>query len=179
MIVQERPLQSTNYIERSQAMDPNIIAVLPEEVKGKGICARIYTETKTYIDSKTPELFLDHQLKEAGRSKKEMDKIFRQITQIQKNTPYIIGRLAVFFPHKHRKSPYDKHGRGFVNVRYVSHIEGSQIVLITGETIDTLSKFDSLNPNKNAALMMMYREHANSLLDREESIRFLRGKIVR
>lgn len=160
-------------------MNPNIIAVLPEEIKGKGIGSRIYTETDNYIDDKTPELFLEHMLKRAGRNKKEMDKIFKQITQIQKNTPYVINELAVFFAYKHRKSPYDKHGRGFVNVRYVSHIEDSQIVLTTGEKIATLSRFDSLNINKNAALLMMYREHANRLLDREESIRFLRANIFK
>lgn len=160
-------------------MKPPIIAILPTEIKGTGICSCVYTTAaEPYIDEKTPELLLDHLYKENGRSKKEMDRIIKRILQVSKNTPYVINATHVFFGFKHRTSTYDKNTRGFVNVRYVSHIKDNQIILTTGEAIDTLSKFDSLNTNKNQALTMIYREIIGNLYSREEEIQYLKGNIL-
>lgn len=159
-------------------MNPHIIAVLPEEVKGTGICSRIYTHTSNYIDSKTPELYLEYMYKKKGKNKKEMDKVIKAISQVSKNTPYVIDTNHVFFGFKSRKSTYDKHTRGFVNVRYVSHIEADKIILTTGEIIDTISQFKSLNDNKNIALIFLYKELAEYYYNSDANIRYLKGNVI-
>lgn len=160
-------------------MHTKIYAILPEEVKGKGICARIYTDTTTYIDIKTPELLLDHMYKAKGKRKKEVDTLIKSLLQINKNTPYVIDANNVFFGFKFRRSTYDKSTRGFANVRYVSHIEDNHIILTTGESIATLSQFKSLNQNKNHAITMMLSEMVKDYENREEMGRFVRGRIIR
>ena len=156
----------------------HIIAVLPEEVKGFGLCARIYTETRTYIDEKTPTHFLNTLYKEKGRSKKIMDQKFKSITQMSRNIPYTIDQNHVFFGFKYRKAIYDKEGRGFVNVTWVDHIEGSQIILRSGESISTLNQAPSLIQNRNNALLMLYREMSEINYDNFTTIKYINANII-
>lgn len=160
-------------------MQENIIAILPEEVKGVGVCARVYTETGAYIDQRTPTLLLDNMYKHNNRNKKEMDKNIRSILQVSKNLPYVIDQNNVYFAFKCRQAIYDKQGRGFVNVRYVREIKNSQIVLTSGETIDTLNKAEALITNRNQALVFLYKEISENLLKENTSIRYLTANILR
>lgn len=155
----------------------DIIAVLPEEVKGTGICARIYKETTAYIDTRTPTLFLDNLYRQNGRTKKEMDKKIRSTLQITKNLPYVINSSHVFFGFKYRKPTYDNQGRGFINVKYVKMIEDNQIVLITGEKLATLNKKDSLIQNMNYSRLLLTIEIAEENFRAPSNIKYLTGYI--
>ena len=167
-----------NYKERRLTMH-HIIAVLPEEVKGTGICARVYTETSTYIDKKTPTHFLNTLYKQKGKSKKLMDQQYKTITQITRNIPYTIDQNHVFFGFKYRVAVYDKDQRGFVNVTYVDHIKDSNIILTSGEAIATLNKSESLIQNRNYALIMLYRELAQINYENLATIRYLNAKLIK
>ena len=156
----------------------HIIAVLPEEVKGTGICARIYTESSTYIDQKTPTHFLNTLYKQKGKSKKLMDQQFKAITQISRNIPYTIDQNHVFFGFKYRVARYDKDQRGFVNVACVDYIKGSSIILKSGEAIATLNKSESLIPNINYALVMLYRQLAQVNYENLATIRFINANVI-
>lgn len=51
-------------------MYTEIIAILPEQVKGKGIYSRIYREDKTILDDRHPALYLKNLYETKGKSKK-------------------------------------------------------------------------------------------------------------
>lgn len=155
----------------------DIIAVLPEEVKGTGICARIYKEDTAYIDTRTPTLYLDNLYKDNGRRKREMDKKIRSILQINKNLPYMINASHVLFGFKYRKPTYDNQGRGFINVKYVKMIEDNQIVLVTGEKLSTLNKKDSLIQNMNYSRLLLTLEMYEENLRAPSNIKYLTGLI--
>lgn len=155
----------------------DIIAVLPEEVKGTGICSRVYKETTANIDTRTPTLYLDTLYKLNGRSKKEMDKKIRSTLQITKNLPYMINSGHVFFGFKYRKATYDNQGRGFVNVKYVTHIEDNQIVLITGEKLATLNQKDSLIQNMNYSRLLLTIEMLDENMRAHANIRYLTAQL--
>lgn len=155
-----------------------IIAILPEEVKGVGICSRVYTQNDSYIDYNTPTLMLEKLYKQKGKSKKEMDKKFTKLTQIKRNIPYTIDSNQVFFAFKFRQTSYDKQSRGFVNVTFVREIKDNYIILKTGEMIATLNKQETLIQNKNNAMIMLLREILKIQQEENNTIRFLNGNII-
>lgn len=157
----------------------HIIAVLPEEVKKIGICARIYTEASTYIDQKTPTHFLNTLYRQKGKSKKLMDQQYKLMTQITRNIPYIIDQNHVFFGFKYRVARYDKDQRGFVNVAHVDYIKDSNIILSSGEAIVTLNRSESLIQNRNNALLMLYKEIAQVNYENFATIRYLNANIIK
>ena len=163
-------------------MNPNpiqIIAILPEEIKTFGIGSRVYTPTTTQLIEETPTLLLNKMYKKRGKTKKEVDQIIYQVLQITKNTPYIIDTSHVFFGFKYRNAYYDRERRGFVNVVCVDHIADSQIILRTGETIDTLNRFKTLNTNKNHAKAMLYRQQLIASYDWAETLDQIRATVMR
>lgn len=155
----------------------HIVAILPEEVKGTGICSRVYFENTTTIDTRTPTLYLETMYKKQGRTKKEMDKKIKAYLQINKNLPYQIDAGHVFFGFKYRQAIYDNQGRGFVNVKFVDHIKNTEIVLDTGETIDTLNQKDSLIANMNHARHLLTLEMLDDAISRESTIRYITGRL--
>ena len=155
------------------------IAILPEEIKNFGIGARLYTTTTTQLIEQTPTLYLNQLYKLHGKNKKEMDAIIKNTLQLSKNMPYIIDANHVFFGFKYRTSTYDKDTRGFVNVTFVDHIEDTTIHLTTGETIETLNTFDTLNTNKNNAKTMLYREQLISSVGFFDAIETIRATVSR
>ena len=159
-------------------MAGDIIAVLPEEARGVGICSRIYTQTDTRLDSKTPSLYLDTMYKDRGKVKKIVNKQIIKELQVSKNLPYVIDTSHVFFAFKYRKTRYDKESRGFVNIRYVSHIKESEIILITGESIGALSTQKTLITNLNYAKVLLYKEMNKAFIESYSNIRYMTGRIL-
>jgi hypothetical protein len=159
-------------------MAGDIIAVLPEEVKGTGICARIYSQTEVKLSPKTPSLYLDTMYKDKGKNKKLVNKQISRELQISKNLPYVIDTSHVFFAFKYRKAIYDKQSRGFVNVKYVKKIVGSEIILITGESVATLATRQTLITNLNNAKLMLYKEINKSLIESDANIRYITARIL-
>lgn len=159
-------------------MAGDIIAVLPEEVKGTGICARIYSQTEVKLSLKTPSLYLDTMYKDKGKNKKLVNKQISRELQISKNLPYVIDTSHVFFAFKYRKAIYDKQSRGFVNVKYVKKIVGSEIILITGESVATLATRQTLITNLNNAKLMLYKEINKSLIESDANIRYITASIL-
>lgn len=159
-------------------MASEIIAILPEEVKKNGIYARVFTNLGTILDQRTPTLYLDHMYKKEGKSKKQIDSKTRKILQISKNLPYVIDANHVFFPFKYRTTTYDKQTRGFANVKYVANIRDNEIILTTGESISTLSKFDALNTNKNYARLMLDEEIIRYYTKMNSTIRFVSANVM-
>lgn len=159
-------------------MAGDIIAVLPEEVKGTGICARIYSQTEVKLSSKTPSLYLDTMYKDKGKNKKLVNKQISRELQISKNLPYVIDTSHVFFAFKYRKAIYDKQSRGFVNVKYVKKIVGPEIILITGESVATLATRQTLITNLNNAKLMLYKEINKSLIESDANIRYITARIL-
>ncbi|RGB77880.1 hypothetical protein [Anaerococcus nagyae] len=159
-------------------MAGDIIAVLPEEVKGTGICARIYSQTEVKLSLKTPSLYLDTMYKDKGKNKKLVNKQISRELQISKNLPYVIDTSHVFFAFKYRKAIYDKQSRGFVNVKYVKKIVGSEIILITGESVATLATRQTLITNLNNAKLMLYKEINKSLIESDANIRYITARIL-
>ncbi|MBP2068913.1 hypothetical protein [Anaerococcus nagyae] len=159
-------------------MAGDIIAVLPEEVKGTGICARIYSQTEVKLSLKTPSLYLDTMYKDKGKNKKLVNKQISRELQISKNLPYVIDTSHVFFAFKYRKAIYDKQSRGFVNVKYVKKIVGPEIILITGESVATLATRQTLITNLNNAKLMLYKEINKSLIESDANIRYITARIL-
>lgn len=159
-------------------MAGNIIAVLPEEVKGTGICSRVYSQTDNYLDHKTPSLYLDTMYKDKGKNKKLVNKQIIKELQVSKNLPYIIDASHVFFAFKYRKARYDRQSRGFVNVRYVKEIQNSEIILITGEAIATLTSRETLITNLNYAKLLLYKEMNKSFIESDASIRYMTARVI-
>jgi hypothetical protein len=159
-------------------MAADIIAVLPEEVKGTGICARIYSQTEVILSPKTPSLYLDTMYKDKGKNKKLINRQISKELQISKNLPYVIDTSHVFFAFKYRKAIYDKESRGFVNVKYIKKIENSEIILITGESIATLSTRQTLITNLNYAKLLLYKEINKSLVESDANIRYVTARIL-
>ena len=155
-----------------------IIAILPEEVRGVGVCARVYTQSIAYIDQKSPTHYLSTLLRQRGRSKKLMDKQFFDLTQISRNTPYTIDHNHVFFAFKYRIATYDNQGRGFVNVAFVEAIDGANIILHSKEAIATLSKERSLIQNRNNAMLMLYKEKYEAEHGSIEPVKYLNARIL-
>ena len=158
-------------------MFDDFIAILPEQIKGKGICARLYTRTDSVLDDRSPTLFLKNMYDQRGRHKKKIDKLIRERFQIKRNIPYVIDSRMVFFAFKYRKSSYDKQTRGFVNVKYVERIVGSNILLKTGEIIETLSSEKSLIYNRILAQALLAEELLIVMRDNDEAIRYVVGRI--
>lgn len=158
-------------------MPANIIAVLPEQVAGRGIVSRIYREDKSYIDDKTPSFYLDSLYRQRGKVKKQVDRSVSASHQIYRNIPYVIDKSQVFMPFKYRKTSYDKESRGFVNIRYVARIKDSSIILITGESLATLSSEKALIKNKAIASLLLYEQVIISMRESAANIKFLSYKL--
>lgn len=150
-----------------------IIAILPEPVKGIGICSRVFRQDRVYLDRKAPTHFLKVLYDSKGKTKKKVDNNIKRDYQVLRNLPYVIDASQVFFAFNARKSTYDRETRGFVNVGFVDRIEGSQIILTSGETISTLNREDSLISNRILAKALMYEQIVKLRRDEFHSIKFL------
>ena len=128
-----------------------IIAILPEQVKGKGIYSRIYREDKTILDDRHPALYLKNLYEKKGKNKKQMDKKIKRDYQIYRNIPYAIDSNHVFFAFKLRNTDFLENNRAFINVKYIKEIKKSTLVLTSGEEIETLNQNKSLIQNKTLA----------------------------
>lgn len=158
---------------KGESMFTDIIAIMPEQVKGKGIYSRIYKEDESILDQRTPALFLKNLYEEKGKSKKQMDKKIKATYQIYRNIPYVIDANQVFFPFKIRNTPFAENNRVFINVKYVSKIKDTTIVLVSGEEIQTLSNNKSLIQNRNLAKALHLEEILVKTLERESSMRYV------
>ena len=158
-------------------MYANIIAILPEQVKGKGIYSRIYREDKSTLDPRQPALYLKNLYEERGKNKKQMDKKIKENYQIYRNIPYAIDSNHVFFAFKIRNTDIEENNRAFINVKYIQKIKDTSIVLDTGEEIQTLNKEKSLILNRNLAKSLLLEEILNTTLEREASLRYITGYI--
>ena len=156
-------------------MYANIIAILPEQIKGKGIYSRIYREDKSVLDQRHPALFLKNLYDEKGKSKRQVDKKIKENYQIYRNIPYVIDSNHVFFAFKIRNSTIDENNRAFINVKYIQKIKDTSIILDTGEEIETLNKEKSLISNRNLAKSLLLEEMLSQTLEREASLRYMTG----
>lgn len=156
-------------------MYDNIVAILPEQIKGKGIYSRIYREGKSILDQRHPALFLKNLYEERGKSKKQVDKKIKEKYQIHRNIPYQIDSNHVFFAFKIRNTDIEENNRAFINVKYIDKIKDATIILDTGEEIETLNKEKSLITNRNLAKSLLLEEILNQTLQREASLRYMTG----
>lgn len=155
----------------------NIIAILPEEVRGRGICSMIYEEDGAYIDDKSPSHFLKTLYDKKGKQKKLVDKQIKRIYQVHRNIPYVIDANHVFFAFTVRRSKYDKETRGFVNVKYVARVEDYKIILTSGEEIAALNKKESLISNRHIAQMLIYEQMLKVMWENDTTIRYIRASL--
>lgn len=156
-------------------MYANIIAILPEQIKGKGIYSRIYREDNSILDQRNPALYLKNLYEERGKSKKQIDKKIKENYQIYRNIPYQIDSNHVFFAFKIRNTDIEENNRAFINVKYIQKIKGETIILDTGEEIQTLNKEKSLISNRNLAKSLLLEEILKQTQEREASLRYMTG----
>ena len=159
-------------------MSEDIIAILPESIKGLGLGSRVYYLSSCKLDPRTPTHFLKNMYDAKGKSKKLVDSYIKDRIQIGRNFPYVIDKDHVFFSFKFRQAPYDDQGRGFVNVKYVDRIEDSSIYLITGERIDSLNVEKTLISNRIIALVFYLELMAKALADSHTAISYIREKFM-
>ena len=150
-----------------------IIAILPEQVKGKGIYSRIYREDKTILDDRHPALYLKNLYEKKGKNKKQMDKKIKRDYQIYRNIPYAIDSNHVFFAFKLRNTDFVENNRAFINVKYIKEIKKSTLVLTSGEEIETLNQNKSLIQNKILAKALLLEEILTKTLENESSVKYL------
>ena len=150
-----------------------IIAILPEQVKGKGIYSRIYREDKTILDDRHPALYLKNLYEKKGKNKKQMDKKIKRDYQIYRNIPYAIDSNHVFFAFKIRNADFVENNRAFINVKYIKEIKKSTLVLTSGEEIETLNQNKSLIQNKILAKALLLEEILTKTLENESSVKYL------
>lgn len=150
-----------------------IIAILPEQVKGKGIYSRIYREDKTILDDRHPALYLKNLYEKKGKNKKQMDKKIKRDYQIYRNIPYAIDSNHVFFAFKIRNTDFVENNRAFINVKYIKEIKKSTLVLTSGEEIQTLNQNKSLIQNKILAKALLLEEILTKTLENESSVKYL------
>ncbi len=150
-----------------------IIAILPEQVKGKGIYSRIYREDKTILDDRHPALYLKNLYEKKGKNKKQMDKKIKRDYQIYRNIPYAIDSNHVFFAFKIRNTDFVENNRAFINVKYIKEIKKSTLVLTSGEEIETLNQNKSLIQNKILAKALLLEEILTKTLENESSVRYI------
>lgn len=150
-----------------------IIAILPEQVKGKGIYSRIYREDKTILDDRHPALYLKNLYEKKGKNKKQMDKKIKRDYQIYRNIPYAIDSNHVFFAFKLRNTDFLENNRAFINVKYIKEIKKSTLVLTSGEEIETLNQNKSLIQNKILAKALLLEEILTKTLENESSVKYL------
>ena len=150
-----------------------IIAILPEQVKGKGIYSRIYREDKTILDDRHPALYLKNLYEKKGKNKKQMDKKIKRDYQIYRNIPYAIDSNHVFFAFKIRNTDFLENNRAFINVKYIKEIKKSTLVLTSGEEIETLNQNKSLIQNKILAKALLLEEILTKTLENESSVKYL------
>lgn len=134
-----------------------IIAVLPLFVRGKGICCQIYYEEEVVDDERSCENFLKNLCDQNNISKKIMRKNVSKLIKSKRNLPWLINQNHVFFPVSINKSPFKEMRRAFINCNYVKDIVGSEIILITGESISTIQTESSLNDNLIIANYLLYK----------------------
>lgn len=158
-------------------MYTQIIAILPEQVKGKGIYSRIYREDKTVLDRRNPALFLKNLYESKGKNKRQMDKKIKSSYQIYRNIPYSIDSNHVFFGFKIRNTDIIENNRAFINVRFIREIKGNLIILETGEEIETLNTEKSLINNRNLAKALLMEEILQKTMDRDNNLRYLIGNL--
>lgn len=154
-------------------MYQEIIAILPEQVKGKGIYSRIYREDKTILDDRHPALYLKNLYEKKGKNKKQMDKKIKRDYQIYRNIPYAIDSNHVFFAFKIRNTDFVENNRAFINVKYIKEIKKSTLVLTSGEEIQTLNQNKSLIQNKILAKALLLEEILTKTLENESSVKYL------
>lgn len=150
-----------------------IIAILPEQVKGKGIYSRIYREDKTILDDRHPALYLKNLYEKKGKNKKQMDKKIKRDYQIYRNIPYAIDSNHVFFAFKLRNTDFVENNRAFINVKYIKEIKKSTLVLTSGEEIETLNQNKSLIQNKILAKALLLEEILTKTLENESSVKYI------
>ena len=150
-----------------------IIAILPEQVKGKGIYSRIYREDKTILDDRHPARDLKNLYEKKGKNKKQMDKKIKRDYQIYRNIPYAIDSNHVFFAFKLRNTDFLENNRAFINVKYIKEIKKSTLVLTSGEEIETLNQNKSLIQNKILAKALLLEEILTKTLENESSVRYI------
>lgn len=150
-----------------------IIAILPEQVKGKGIYSRIYREDKTILDDRHPALYLKNLYEKKGKNKKQMDKKIKRDYQIYRNIPYAIDSNHVFFAFKIRNTDFVENNRAFINVKYIKEIKKSTLVLTSGEEIQTLNQNKSLIQNKILAKALLLEEILTKTLENESSVKYI------
>lgn len=150
-----------------------IIAILPEQVKGKGIYSRIYREDKTILDDRHPALYLKNLYEKKGKNKKQMDKKIKRDYQIYRNIPYAIDSNHVFFAFKLRNTDFLENNRAFINVKYIKEIKKSTLVLTSGEEIETLNQNKSLIQNKILAKALLLEEILTKTLENESSVKYI------
>lgn len=150
-----------------------IIAILPEQVKGKGIYSRIYREDKTILDDRHPALYLKNLYEKKGKNKKQMDKKIKRDYQIYRNIPYAIDSNHVFFAFKIRNTDFVENNRAFINVKYIKEIKKSTLVLTSGEEIETLNQNKSLIQNKILAKALLLEEILAKTLENESSVKYI------
>ena len=156
-------------------MYENIIAILPEQIKGKGIYSRIYREDNSILDQRNPALYLKNLYELRGKSKRQMDKKIKENYQIYRNIPYAIDSNHVFFAFKIRNTDIEENNRAFINVKYIQKIKGEIIILDTGEEIQTLNKEKSLISNRILAKSLLLEEILKQTQEREASLRYMTG----
>ena len=156
-------------------MYENIIAILPEQIKGKGIYSRIHREDNSTLDQRNPALYLKNLYELRGKSKKQMDKKIKENYQIYRNIPYAIDSNHVFFAFKIRNTDIEENNRAFINVKYIQKIKDDTIILDTGEEIQTLNKEKSLILNRNLAKSLLFEEMLKQTQEREASLRYMTG----
>lgn len=150
-----------------------IIAILPEQVKGKGIYSRIYREDKTILDDRHPALYLKNLYEKKGKNKKQMDKKIKRDYQIYRNIPYAIDSNHVFFAFKIRNTDFVENNRAFINVKYIKEIKKSTLVLTSGEEIETLNQNKSLIQNKILSKALLLEEILTKTLENESSVKYI------
>ena len=150
-----------------------VIAILPEQVKGKGIYSRIYREDKTILDDRHPALYLKNLYETKGKNKNQIDKKIKREYQIYRNIPYAIDSNHVFFAFKLRNTDFLENNRAFINVKYIKEIKKSTLVLTSGEEIETLNQNKSLIQNKILAKALLLEEILTKTLENESSVRYI------
>lgn len=156
-----------------------IIAILPEQVKGRGIYSRIYREDKTILDQRNPALYLKNLYEAKGKNKRQMDKKIKENYQILRNIPYAIDSNHVFFGFKLRATDIAENNRAFINVKFIKEIKGTIIVLDSGEEIATLNKNKSLIQNRTLAKALLMEEILIKTLEREKNLRYMTGYLTK
>lgn len=159
-------------------MKREILAILPEPMVRVGIVSRIYYTDNIEIDKRTPTHFLKNSYDRKGKSKKLVDKKIKAKTQIKRNYPYVIDKDHVFFAFKIRESKYDDQQRGFVNVKYVDKIQGSTIILTTGEEISSLNTEKTLLSNRKNAQLLYYMSLVETMTDNFMAIQYVRENLM-